>query len=75
LVSAAGSAHLAADAAAVLVDHLGDAALADAMEVVDAPLELLQRLLGRKPLPRDLLLALARLVVALVLGHPSAAPT
>ena len=49
LVPAAGSAHLAADAAAVVVDHLGDAALADAMEVVDAPLELLQRLLGREP--------------------------
>ena len=45
------------------------------MEVVDAPLELLQRLLGREPIPRDLLLAPARLVVALVLGDPSAAPT
>src|SRR4051794_41468031 len=71
-VSAAGGAHLPPDAAAVLVDHLGDPALADAMEVLHAPLELIQRLLGRKPVASDLLLAPARVVVC-VLGHdPSA---
>jgi hypothetical protein len=64
--SAAGSAHLAVDAAAVVVDRLGDSALGDAIEVVDAPLELLRRLLGRKPVPSDLLRAPARLVVVIV---------
>src|SRR3954452_12575644 len=72
-VSAAGGAHLPPDAAAVLVDHLGDPALADAVEVLHAPLELIQRLLGRKPVASDLLLAPARVVVS-VLGHDPSAP-
>jgi hypothetical protein len=58
---------------AVRVDHLGDAALAYAMEVVDAPRELPQRFLCRTSLPSDLFLAFADLRV-LVLGDDFSAP-
>jgi hypothetical protein len=48
-LSVVASAHLPADAPAVLLDHPSDVVLADAIEVVDAPVELLQRRFGRPP--------------------------
>src|SRR5215213_9435129 len=58
--SVVDSAHPAPDERAVLVDNIRDAGLADAVEVIDAPLELGQRLLGRPPVPGGLLRPSAR---------------
>jgi hypothetical protein len=66
--------HLSPDLPTVLVDHVSDRALAYAMEVVHAPLELLQGLLGRKPIAVDLVLALARGIVIPSLDHVPPSP-
>ena len=48
MVSAVAAVHLALNGRAVLLDDLGDPVLPDATEVVDAPLELGECLLGAR---------------------------
>src|SRR3954453_15452635 len=71
LRSGSGPAHLPPDLPAVAVHRVGDAPLADAVQVADTPLQLLKGLLGREPIPLGLLLARAR-AIRPVPGHSQA---
>jgi hypothetical protein len=54
--SVPGSAQSPTDSGAVLLDRVGDVGLMDAVQVVDAPFQLVQSLLSRTPIPRRLFL-------------------